>query len=69
MNTHTVARRLPGPSGELKAGTEVDASTWKNREALESMGYITPIKQTTLGVHQNAKSHNTRRSNIRESQN
>lgn len=38
-------RRLPGPSGDLKAGTEVDASTWKNKEALESMGYIKPVEK------------------------
>lgn len=45
MSTHVVMRRLPGPSGDLPAGTEVDASTWKNKEALVSMGYIKPVEK------------------------
>jgi hypothetical protein len=43
MNTHVVVRRLPGPSGMLEPGTEVDASAWRNVAGLEAGRFIQPL--------------------------
>lgn len=38
--THTVLRKFPGPNGDLKPGTEVDASEWRNAVLLERQRFI-----------------------------
>lgn len=43
MNTHRVTKNLPGPDGIIQAGTEVDASAWRNTSALESQRYLMPL--------------------------
>lgn len=55
--THVVMRRLPAANGDLQAGTEVDASTWKNKEALESMGYIKPIEKPKKETYGKSKTN------------
>lgn len=44
MSTHVVVKPLPTSEGVLAPGTEVDASTWRNTAALESLRYIKPIQ-------------------------
>jgi hypothetical protein len=43
MSTHVVVRSFPGPGGALAAGTEVDASRWRNVDALGRRRYLRPI--------------------------
>lgn len=44
MNTHIVLKKLPGPNGkELKPGTEVDASEWRNTPLLVAQRYLKPL--------------------------
>lgn len=38
--THTVLRKFPGPNGDLRPGTEVDASEWRNAVLLERQRFI-----------------------------
>jgi len=40
MKTHVVLKKLPGPNGDIKPGTEVDASEWRNTPLLVSQRYL-----------------------------
>lgn len=45
MGTHKVVRAFSGGAGKkYQGGDDVDASLWPLREALESQGYIEPIR-------------------------
>jgi hypothetical protein len=49
--SHVVLRVLPGPQGDIYAGTLVDASAWPNQRLLEGAGYIrrlTPAEMAAL---------------------
>jgi hypothetical protein len=44
MNTHIVLKTLPGPNGQkISAGTEVDASEWRNAPLLVTQRYLKPL--------------------------
>ena len=43
MNTHLVLKKLSGPDGEIKPGTEVDASEWRNAPLLVRQRYLKPL--------------------------
>jgi hypothetical protein len=44
MNTHVVLKTLPGPNGQkIPAGTEVDASEWRNAPLLVTQRYLKPL--------------------------
>ena len=44
MNTHLVIKRLPGPNGQpIEAGSEVDASEWRNAPLLVEQRYLKPL--------------------------
>lgn len=41
--THIVLKKLPGPNGDIKPGTEVDASEWRNAPLLVEQRYLKPL--------------------------
>ncbi|HEX7334225.1 MAG TPA: hypothetical protein VF290_22155 [Pyrinomonadaceae bacterium] len=57
MNTHVVLKKLPGPNGkELKPGTEVDASEWRNALLLVEQRYLKPLDGVEAPIEASAGS-------------
>lgn len=52
MNTHLVIKRLPGPNGQhIEAGTEVDATEWRNAPLLVEQRYLKPLDGVEAPAH------------------
>lgn len=65
MNTHKVLKQLPGPGGKIiKAGTEVDASEWRNAHLLVKQRYLEPLEGVDSTVVEGEATFEQRVTNI-----